>query len=160
MRIDRYASMFLWLAAGMLFMFAGAIVISVSGLGIQMPSAIEQASPSDLASISGFEDPGFHQIGEGRYEVYMTASAADEWAFDPAEITIPVGSEVTFFIASTDVLHSLKVYDTTINVMIIPGQVAEVTYTFKQLGDFEYYCNEYCGSLHHQMAGVIHVVEE
>jgi cytochrome c oxidase subunit II len=160
MRIDRYASIFLWLAAGMLFMFAAATIISVSGLGVHMPALLESVDPADLDELPGFDEPGLHEISEGRYEVYMIASAEGEWAFDPSEITVPVGSEVTFIVTSKDVLHGLKVADTTINIMMIPGQIAEVTYVFDEVGDFEYYCNEYCGSLHHQMAGVIHVVED
>jgi cytochrome c oxidase subunit 2 len=160
MRTDRYASVFLWLAAAMLLMFAGATIISVNGLGVQMPAALEEVDPAHLDEIPGFAEPGLHEIDEGRYEVYMIASAEDEWAFNPAEFSIPVGSQVTFIVTSEDVLHSLKVSNTTINLMVVPGQIAEVTYTFNRTGDFEFYCNEYCGSLHHQMAGVIHVVED
>jgi cytochrome c oxidase subunit 2 len=160
MRIDRYASIFLWLAAGMLFMFAGATIIAVSGLGVHTPSLLESIDPADIEELPGFADPGLHEISEGRYEVYMIASAEGERAFDPSEITVPVGSEVTFIVTSKDGLHSLKVSDTTINVMMLPGQIAEVTYVFNEPGDFEYYCNEYCGSQHQQMTGVIHVVED
>jgi cytochrome c oxidase subunit II len=159
MRMDRYASIFLWLAAAMLLMFAGATVISISGLGVHTPALLETVDPAELDNLPGFADPGIHEISEGRYEVYIVASSEGESVFNPSEITVPVGSEVAFIVTSKDGLHSLKVADTTINVMMIPGQIAEVTYVFDEIGDFEYYCNEYCGS-QQQMAGVIHVVED
>lgn len=156
---NRYETMYLWLAAGMLFLFAIAISISVGGLGIELPRGAE--APSDLEGAAGFEQPGIHELGAERYEVYMTAAAdEDGFRFDPAELEFPVDSEVTFFIASKDVIHGFKVFDTTINVMVIPGQIAEVTYTFTRAGDYPFYCHEYCGTLHHEMTGVIHVIED
>lgn len=157
MRTDRYASVFLWLAAAMLFMFAGAMIISVGGLGVQMPVSLETIDSAHLDEIPGFAEPGLQEIDEGRYEVYMIVSADAESAFNPSEITVPVGSQVTFIVTSEDVIHNLKVTDTTINLTVIPGQIAEVTYTFNRSGDYEFYCNENCGSL---LAGVIHVVED
>src|SRR5688500_9108233 len=123
---NRYETMFLWLAGGMLFLFAIALSISVAGLGIEMPSGSGELAYEDIASASGL-----HEIASGRYEVYLTASAnEDGFRFEPSEIDIPVDSEVTFFIASEDVVHGFKVADTNISVMVIPGQIAEVSYIF------------------------------
>jgi cytochrome c oxidase subunit II len=161
MRVDRYESMFLWLAGAMLFLFAIAVAISANGLRIQLPSAAELVAPADVENTAGFNEPGIHEISADRYEVYMTASAdADGFRFTPAEIEVPEGSQVTFFIASKDVIHGFKVFDTTINVMVIPGRIAQVSYTFDESGDYQFYCDEYCGTLHHEMTGVIHVTKD
>jgi cytochrome c oxidase subunit 2 len=154
MRSNRYEAMFLWLAAGMLFLFAGAIMISGSGLGIQLPGFADQIAPGEVDKTAGFDNPGVHQVDAGRYEVYMIGSAQD-WTWTPNKIDLPAGSEVTFFLASKDVIHGFKVLNTNINVMVIPGQIAEVTYTFRKSGEYPFYCTEYCGSGHSNMAGMI-----
>lgn len=161
MRADRYESMFLWLAGAMLLLFAIAIAISANALHIQLPAAAELVAPADVDNTAGFNEPGIHEISANRYEVYMTASAdKDGFRFTPDEIEVPVDSQVTFFIASKDVIHGFKVFDTTLSVMVIPGRIAQVSYTFDKAGDYEFYCDEYCGTLHHEMTGVIHVTED
>jgi cytochrome c oxidase subunit 2 len=77
------------------------------------------------------------------------------WAFDPKEIRVPVGSEVTFKITSRDVTHGMYVEKTNINIMIVPGQISEVTHVFDQPGTFAYVCHEYCGVGHQAMSGTI-----
>lgn len=157
MHIDRFESTFLWLSTGMLVLFAGAVVISVFGLGIQLPTAVEQINPADVVDAPGFNTPGAREVFIGHYEAYIVVEA---WQFTPSEITIPVGSEVTFFLASKDLIHGFKVFDTNVNIMVIPGQISEVSHTFNTPGDFEFYCHEYCGAAHHTMEGVVHVVGE
>jgi cytochrome c oxidase subunit 2 len=157
MHIDKYEAAFLWLGGIMLGVFAAAILISVFGLGIQLPTQVEQIAPAEVDADPGFSNPGLREIYPGKYEAYIVAQA---WQFTPTEITVPVGSEVTFFITSRDVIHGFKVFDTNINIMVIPGQISEVKHTFDEPGEYIYYCHEYCGSLHHTMEGVVKVVEE
>ncbi len=156
MHIDRLEGMFLWLAGGMLVLFGLAIVISVFGLGVQLPTIVDQIAPGEVDSEPGFRDPGLREIYPGRYEAHMVLQT---WSFTPAEITVPEGSTVTFFLASKDITHGFKVFDTNINIMVIPGQVSEVTYTFDEPGEYQFYCHEYCGAAHHMMSGIIHVTE-
>ena len=73
-------------------------------------------------------------------------------------IEIPVGSEITIYVTSPDLQHGFKVTDTNINVMVVPGQVSTVKYTFDEVGEFLYICHEYCGRGHANMAGVVRVV--
>jgi cytochrome c oxidase subunit 2 len=156
MHIHRYESMFLWLAGGMLIVFTAAVLIAVFGLGVQLPSVVDQLPPADVAAAPGFSAPGLREVYEGHYEAYLVVRA---WQFSPAEIEVPAGSTVTFYLASEDVIHGFKVFDTNINIMVIPGQIAEVTYTFDEPGNYQFYCHEYCGAAHQTMTGVIHVVE-
>ena len=44
-----------------------------------------------------YETPKITQIDDSTYQVFAVAKM---WAFEPAEIFIPVGSEVDFFITS------------------------------------------------------------
>ena len=157
MHIDRYESTFLWLATGMLVLFAGAIVISVFGLGIQLPTIVDQIAPAEVDSAPGFNTPGIREVFPGHYEAYIVVQT---WLFSPNEMSVPVGSDVTFFLASKDLIHGFKVFDTNVNIMVIPGQISEVSHTFNIPGDYQFYCHEYCGAAHHTMTGVVHVVGE
>ncbi len=147
----------MWLASGMLVLFAGAIAISVFGLGVQLPSVVDQVAPAEVDTAPGFSNPGLREVYPGRYEAYIVVQA---WQFTPDQITVPVGSRVTFYLASKDIIHGFKMFDTNTNIMVIPGQISEVTHTFDEPGAYQFYCHEYCGSLHHTMFGVVNVVGE
>jgi cytochrome c oxidase subunit 2 len=156
MHIDRLEATFMRISLLMLFVFATAITIAVFGLGVQLPGVVEQIAPAEVDSAPGFSEPGVRQVYPGKYEAHIVVQT---WQFTPAEITVPVGSEVTFYLASKDVIHGFKILDTNVNVMVIPGQISEVTHTFDEPGEFAFYCHEYCGALHHTMSGSVNVVD-
>ena len=156
MHIDRFEAAFLRISLIMLGIFAVAILISVFGLGIQLPGLVEQVDPVEVSDTVGFDRPGLRELYPGKYEVHIVAQA---WTFSPNEVTVPEGSEVTFFITSPDVIHGFKIMDTIVNIMVIPGQISEVSYTFDEAGTYEFVCHEYCGAGHHTMYGVVNVVE-
>ena len=64
-----------------------------------------------------------------------------------------VGSEVTFIATSRDVIHGLKIENTPINVMVVPGQISRVTTRFNTAGEHLIVCHEYCGGAHEKMYG-------
>jgi cytochrome c oxidase subunit 2 len=156
MHIDRLEATFIRLSAVMMLAFAGAVAIAVFGLGVQLPSVVEQIDPANVDTTAGFDNPGLRMVYPGRYEVHIVAQT---WQFTPNQITVPAGSEVTFFLASKDIIHGFKIIDTNVNIMVIPGQISEVTHTFNKPGTYQLVCHEYCGALHHTMSGVITVVE-
>ncbi len=71
---------------------------------------------------------------------------------------VPAGAEVEFVITSADVLHGFLILDTSVNAMVIPGQVTRVATTFDEAGEYEIVCHEYCGIGHQGMFGKV-VVE-
>jgi cytochrome c oxidase subunit 2 len=75
------------------------------------------------------------------------------WSFTPNLIRVPAGSTVTFVATSRDVVHGLFIPKTTVNVMLLPGQVARVTARFDRPGEYPLFCHEYCGIAHHTMSG-------
>lgn len=157
MHVDKFEGAFMWLSGVMLVLFAGAVVVSVFGMGIHLPGhRVEQIAPSEIDSDPGFSQPGPHEIRPGVYEVYIIAQA---WQFTPSEIELPVGSKVTFYLTSRDVIHGFDVFNTDINIMVVPGQISEVSYTFTKAGAYPFYCHEYCGAGHHTMTGTITIVE-
>jgi cytochrome c oxidase subunit 2 len=165
MHIHRLEATFLWLAGTMMFLFAGAILISVFGLGVQLPGFVEQIDPAKVDEFPGFDQPvppgGAREVFPGHYEAYITAGATTTgWVFTPSEITVPAGSTVTFFIASKDITHGFKILDTDVNIMIIPGQLSQVSHTFDEPGEYPFFCQEYCGGGHQNMSGKVIVTGE
>lgn len=103
-----------------------------------------------------FNEPGVYEVGDNQYEVIMTLEA---FSFNPSEITVPKGAEVTFIMTSKDVVHGISVPHTNINTMVLPGHVQTITQTFNEADEYLMVCNEYCGVGHHMMTANI-IVEE
>src|SRR5687768_3095218 len=53
-----------------------------------------------------YTEPKVVKLDENTYQVYAVAQM---WQFQPAQIYIPVGSEVDFFVTSKDVVHGFNI---------------------------------------------------
>jgi cytochrome c oxidase subunit 2 len=129
-----------------------AVGVASFGFGLQLPGASGSLNPQKLAQQPPFDKPGVYEVAPGKYEVVMLAFT---WAFDPAAITIPAGSEVTFKVTSRDVTHGLYIEGTDLNAMILPGQITTLKHKFNTPGTYQFYCDEYCGASHQAMMGKI-----
>jgi cytochrome c oxidase subunit 2 len=160
MHIDRYERLFIYAAVALLVVFMGALAVSSFAFGIRVPTAYEKVDPRTVATPpSPWGLPAEERLRElspGNYEVFLLAQM---WQFSPNTITVPAGSRVTFYVTSRDVQHGLKITNTNINIMALPGEVGVLTATFDEPGTYNFVCHEYCGALHHTMYGQI-VVEE
>jgi cytochrome c oxidase subunit 2 len=152
LKIERYERIFLYLTVTLLTFFLVAIVMSIAESGIHLPSDEGRIDPAAVRSTPPFDQPGVYETGPGTYDAVVVGQV---WAFDPATITVPAGSEVTFVATSTDVIHGFQIWDTTVNAMLIPGQITRVTARFDQPGEYEIVCHEYCGTGHHTMYGKV-----
>ncbi len=148
--VERYERAFLKVAAGLLVVFFLALLYSAYAMGISVPTAHGTVDVSKLSTTPPFDDPGVHQRGPNQYDVVVIGQA---WSFRPAEIRIPAGSEVRFIATSADVIHGFELDGTRVNMMLIPGQVSELTYHFDEAGEHLLICHEYCGLGHHTMSG-------
>lgn len=154
-KLERY-----WLiAVGVtLGAFVAATVVAVTVFGIRLPSPVERIDPRRLDE-TVFATPGVRQIAGNRYEAYLVAKS---WAFDagpeagnPATLRFPRGSQVTFYVTSVDVMHGFQIEKHTVNLELVPGQVARATANFNRPGTYHIVCNHYCGAGHQVMYGVI-----
>ncbi|SDK46553.1 cytochrome c oxidase subunit II [Natronorubrum texcoconense] len=150
----------LWLVAAMVLIvgFIATITYGSVGLGITMVGDQQPTiEPSEISDDERFGEPRVEHVGENEYEAYVVAQT---FAFSPDPIEVPANSEVTFYVTARDVIHSFSVAGTNINTMVIPGEIAEMTVEFDEPGEYGIVCNEYCGSGHHDMEGMLHVVPE
>jgi cytochrome c oxidase subunit II len=157
MDIDPYEKNWMRLTIVILVLFIAAITVAGFALGFQLPGVEARVDPRTVATDDPrFSNPGVREIVPGEeYEVYMVAQT---FSFVPAEIELPVGARVTFFITARDVQHGFKLQDTNVNMMVLPGQVSRLSTTFERVGVYPYICNEYCGIGHAAMFGTLRVV--
>jgi len=150
LHIDPLERTWILVSIGILIIFAIAVTIAGFAMGIQVPAPVARVDPKNVALEGEFANPGLRELAPGKYEVYILAQT---WQFNPKEIRVPAGSEVTFFVTSKDVQHGFKLGGTNINMQIVPGQVSSLTGTFDKAGTFTFICTEYCGAGHAIMYG-------
>ncbi len=129
-----------------------ALLVTSFGANIHLPGLEGRVDPTKLESTPPFDKPVVVQLSPDRYEVHMVG---ETWSFDPSEIRVPAGAEVTFVATSRDVVHGLFIPYTHTNVMLLPGQISRVTTRFDKPGTYLLLCHEYCGIGHHTMSGTI-----
>ena len=157
MKVHTYEKAFLWAGGVMLVVFMITLALTSYTMGISLPDDVDRIDPAQVREMPPFDNPGVRETAPGKYEVVMIGQA---WSFTPGEVRIPAGSEVTFLMTTPDVIHGFHVEGTRLNVMLIPGQVARVSYTFEEPGEHLIICHEYCGIGHHNMWGRVIVEEE
>ena len=153
MHIDRYEQIWIRLSVFVLVAFILAVLAASISAGIQVPGVVGRVDPNTVTEPgSPWAEPGLRELAPGKYEAYILAQI---WLFNPNEIRVPAGSEVTFYVTSKDVQHGFKIMDTNINMMVVPGQVSKLTARFDKPGTYTLVCHEYCGVGHHTMYGQI-----
>ena len=150
MNTERIEKAFLILTGAMLISFLTALFYAAWGMGMHLPDRAGEILPSAVRETPPFDNPGVFETAPGRYDVVVIGFA---WGFEPDEIRIPAGAEVTFKATSVDVVHGFHIDETRVNVMLLPGQVTELTYRFDEPGEYLLVCHEYCGAGHHLMSG-------
>ena len=144
----------IWLRAGIALLVFFLAVVTTAALvdGFVPPSRVQNIDPTKVSQTPPFDHPGLRQVGQRAYEAYYVARI---FSFAPAQIDIPAGSHVTFYVTSADVEHGFSVPETGVNTMVTPGWVSAVSHTFKTPGTFLLVCNEYCGAGHQVMAAKV-----
>jgi len=154
MHIHRYERW--WMAFGITMLVAFLAIIAVAAVAdnINPPGGMQQVDPAKVASSPPFDHPGLRRLADGKYEAYYVAQV---FSFTPAAVTVPLGSTVTFYVTSPDVVHGFFIAGTDVNMMVIPGWVNMQTHTFKKRGTYLLLCHEYCGLGHQNMFAKIEV---
>lgn len=155
MGIDPFERNWMRFSVAMLVVFFATVSIAGFAMGFQVNGAESEVDPRNVLDSEPWASPGIREISPGKYEAYVVAQT---WAFLPREIEIPVGSTVDIYVTSPDLQHGFKITDTNVNMMVVPGQVSKMTFTFDEVGEFPYICHEYCGKGHANMFGVVNVV--
>lgn len=156
MPIDPYERQWIRVAIAILVIFAGLVVTASVVFGFGVSGGHLRVDPATVTEDGPFADPGLRQVAPGVYEAHIVAQT---FAFIPGSITVPVGSEITFFLTSVDVQHGFIISNTNVNMQVVPGRVSTLTATFDEAGEYKYICSEFCGIGHHRMFGTLTVEE-
>ncbi|AEI45080.1 cytochrome c oxidase subunit II [Paenibacillus mucilaginosus] len=149
MHIHRLEKLWLVFGISMLAVFLTVVGVGAFALGMEPPGGHRHTvDPEKLSTTAPFDKPGLQRLGNGEYEANIIAFA---FGYKPDVIEIPLGAKVNFNITSSDVVHGFQVVNTTINMMVVPGEVNHLAYTFTEPGEYLVICNEYCGAAHEVM---------
>ncbi|WP_128893675.1 cytochrome c oxidase subunit II [Longirhabdus pacifica] len=156
MHIHKLEKIWLVFGIGMLGVFLLILGISTFSYGLEPPSAHQAVNMENLYDTPPFDELGLNKLNDKEYEAILTAyvfgfNTGDE------EFTVPVGSTVHFKATSPDVVHGFEIPGTNANMMVVPGIINHVTYTFDEPGEYLILCNEYCGVGHEIMQTTITV---
>ncbi|MGB1247565.1 MAG: hypothetical protein ACPG4Z_01675 [Chitinophagales bacterium] len=143
--MDKSEKLALTLGATLLGIFFFATLI--------LAKALDQDVPECITADSIYENGELIEIEAN--EVYQVKYVSKMWAFEPAEITIPAGSELDIYLTSHDVVHGFYVRGKNVNMMAVPGTLNKKTAVFNRPGVYPVYCHEYCGTGHHFMKAEI-----
>lgn len=134
------------------FALIGIFIFSILYAKENYSSDVPECVPFDKSYLT----PGIDTLDNKTYRVFAIASM---WQFQPSTITVPVGSEVDFFLSSKDVVHGFNISQKNVNMMAVYGSVNKTTVKFDKPGKYYITCHEYCGVGHQFMQGEIIVSE-
>ncbi|WP_114570718.1 cytochrome c oxidase subunit II [Exiguobacterium flavidum] len=156
MHIHKLEKVWLIFGVAMLAVFLTIIGVSAFASGNQPPSDATLIDPTKVDQTKPFDKPGLTKIDDGVYEAVMVSQA---FQFTPGDMEVPKGATINFLVTSKDVVHGFQIVKTNVNMMVVPGHINSMSYTFKEAGEYLIVCNEYCGNGHHMMATKIKVVD-
>lgn len=119
------------------------------GLGINVAACIPLGTKP-------FEEPSVTKHDGNIYEVHYVTRM---WAFEPSVLRVPTGSTLDIYAMSKDVTHGLEIAGTNVNLMVVPGAVANGRVKFNKPGIYAMVCHEFCGKGHQNMYARIEVVD-
>jgi cytochrome c oxidase subunit 2 len=85
--------------------------------------------------------------------------SARRFAYDPNQIVLKRGVPVVIELKSEDRLHGFNIPSMNLRANIEPGKITELKVTPQKTGDFDFFCDIFCGSGHEGMNGKITVKE-
>lgn len=95
-----------------------------------------------------YTKPHINKIDDSTYQVFAVARM---WTFEPAQIYIPVGSQVDFYVTSLDVVHGFYIAQKDVNMIAEYGNITKTSVRFENPGVYQILCHEYCGVGHQAM---------
>lgn len=85
--------------------------------------------------------------------------SAKKYDFTPHEIALKRGKAVTLLLTTEDRSHGFNIPSMHLRTDIQPGQVSELKLTPGKTGEYEFFCDVFCGSGHENMGGKIVVTD-
>lgn len=153
--IARFENFWIAFSIVLLVVFVVLVFHAVSMHGAQVGKSEARQPVDDILARPEFAQPDVRVGDNGSVTASVVARA---FSFDPGVIEVPVDTDITFRMTSADVIHGFQVKGTGINVELIPGEISELSYRFREEGEYPLICNQYCGAAHQNMINTVRVV--
>lgn len=75
-------------------------------------------------------------------------------------LNVPIGKPVDLILTSADVIHSFFIPAYRVKEDCVPGMKTHLWFIADQLGSYEIFCTEYCGSGHSHMRSKLNVMQQ
>ncbi len=76
------------------------------------------------------------------------------------DLVVPVGQPVQLLMSSQDVVHSFYVPNFRVKMDVLPNRYTSVWFEATNVGQYDLFCTEFCGTGHSKMIGKVKVVNE
>ncbi len=83
---------------------------------------------------------------------------AKKFVYTPNQIVLKMGEPVVLEFTSVDFVHGFKIPDMNIRADLPPGKITQVRLTPDKAGEYDFLCDNFCGSGHEEMSGKITVI--
>lgn len=107
-----------------------------------------------------------HVAPPGAAEV-MVVGKQWMWKFQHAngrseinELHVPVNEPILLTMISQDVIHSVFVPDFRLKQDVLPGRYTKTWFEASEIGEYQLYCTQYCGTMHADMMGRVFVLSD
>lgn len=123
------------------------------------PQRMETIDPGTLHLAGEFTEDNLGSALESDGSVTVRV-LANQYAFTPSCVLVPSDTAVTFRATSADVVHGFSVSHTNVNMMLVPGYIANVKARFGPPADLLMPCHEFCGTGHAAMWAHVKVIDK
>lgn len=113
---------------------------------------------------------GYVELRSPPERAYEISVLARKWSWQftypdgtiDSNLHVPVGEPVRLVMASEDVIHSLSIPAFRVKMDVVPGRYTRTWFEGKEVGTYDLYCTEYCGTGHSDMLAsvVVHEPED
>jgi cytochrome c oxidase subunit 2 len=155
--VVRTENRWLIVMGAMLTVMMAVIVVTGVSYALHPPSNVETIDPTTLHLGGEFAESNLGTAVEPDGSVTVRL-IAEQYAFVPICVQVPVDTPVKFRLTSPDVIHGFLLPATNVNTMVVPGFIAEVRTTFTRPGVYNMPCHEFCGNGHHGMWARVNVL--
>ena len=104
---------------------------------------------------AGMATKTFGAAANNERVITITARAFE---YEPNRITLKKGEPAMLELTSKDLFHGFNIPELGLRADLPPGKTMQVRITPEKRGTFEFHCDNFCGTGHESMTGII-VVE-
>ncbi|MFC5472669.1 cupredoxin domain-containing protein [Paraherbaspirillum soli] len=98
---------------------------------------------------------GYAERGRSAVQERAISIEAKRFSYTPNQIFAKTGEPVVLEFTAVDFMHGFKIPDMNIRADLVPGKITKVRLQFDKAGDYDFLCDNFCGSGHENMNGKI-----